>query len=307
MAFIYRNGFHECRILPFISIVVLCTILGGCGTLRGQPSSPMAPPLKVVGGPVIIEAPITKSTQIHSFEEDPSPEIEPILLAQLKEEIQITAQRFLTESLARQSGFIVVPFDETRRMLADLAPSGTMLTAEQVRMLGDQTGADVVVTGHIRDYGKVRWQYWLTGWGLSALAYVIAAGGATGWSPVAIGAVLAFDATTDFPVWYGGAEIFGWVFRPVRIHIDAVQMKNCTGAIWSDDEVRVWVPGTTLAEYPPDQQKTKEVQLEANLHQAMADLAETVGGKLRLQACMEDGRPEKIGGFSLYSLLDLLL
>lgn len=295
------------KVTQFIGRLTLCGVFGGCSSLGGQPYSPTDSPLKVVVGPVILEAPITKSTQIHSFEEKPSPEFEPGLLAQLKEEIQITAQRFLTEHFARQSGFIVVPFDETRRMLADLAPSGTMLAEEQVRTLGDQTGADIVVTGHIRDYGKVRWQYWLTGWGLSASAYVIAAGVATGWSPAAIGAVLAFDATTDFPVWYGGAEIFGWAFRPVRVHLDAFQIKNCAGPIWSDDELRVWVPGKTLAEYPPEQQKKKEVQLEANLHRTVAEIGETAGTKLRVQACAEDGTPGKIRGFSFSSLLDLLL
>ena len=297
---VYRN-------LLCIGKITLCGVLGGCSTLGGQPLSATPSPLKVVVGPVILEAPITKSTQIHSFAEEPSPEIEPVLLGQLKEELQTKAQRFLTEHLTRQSGLIVLPFDETRRRLADLAPAGTPLTEDQVRALGHQTGADVVISGLIHDYGAVRWQYWVTGWLLHVSVWTTVVGAATAWNPAAVGAYLAIDATTDFPIWYGGAEIFGWAFRPVRVHLDAIQLNNCEGPVWSDDALRVRVPGKALAEYPLEKQKQKEVQLEANLNQAMAEIAETAGEKLALQACTKDGKPEKIEGVSFSSLFDLLL
>ena len=304
MAWERRNS---SKILLFIGKLTLCGILGGCSTLGGQPPATPSALVKIVVGPVILEAPITSSTQIHSFEEAPSPEMDSVLLAQFKEEIQIQAQRFLTEHFARKSGFSVVPFDETRRILTELAPPGTLLTDEQVRMLGDQTGADIVVTGLIHDYGKVRWQYWVTGWFLHMSAWTTAIGVATAWNPAAIGAFLAVDATTDFPIWYGGAEVFGWAFRPVRVHVDAIQLKKCVGPIWTDDALRVRVPGKDLAEYPPEQQKQKEVQLEANLNRAMADIAETAGEKLAIQACTEEGKPEEIGSFSFSSLFDILL
>lgn len=118
------NGFTTYRILQCMSMIALCGMLGGCITLGRPPASLTASPLKVVVGPVILEAPIIKSTQIHSFEEASSPEIDPVLLAQMAEEIQITAQRFLTEHLACHSEIMVVPFDETRRLLADLALLG---------------------------------------------------------------------------------------------------------------------------------------------------------------------------------------
>jgi len=121
------------------------------------------------------------------------------------------------------------------------------------------------------------------------------------------GVFLAFDATTDFPIWYGGAEVFGWASRPIRVHLDAIQLRDCEGSIWTDDKLRVRVPGKTLAEYPLAQQKLKEAQLEANLNRAMAEIAGTAGEKLVIQTCTEDGKPEEIGGFSFSSLFDLLL
>ena len=121
-----------------------------------------------------------------------------------------------------------------------------------------------------------------------------------------MGAYLAVDATTDFPLWYGGAYIFGWAFRPVRVHVEAVQTTNCRGVVWSEDELAVKVPGKALEEYPPEQQSKKEIQLEVNLRHVMTDIAETVGPKLKLQPCQADGTPKKISSFSVWSVFDLL-
>jgi hypothetical protein len=65
---------------------------------------------------------------------------------------------FLTTHLSQQSGMVVVHFDESRRLLGDIAPGGTVLSAEQADTLAALTGADVVITGLIHDYGRVRWQ-----------------------------------------------------------------------------------------------------------------------------------------------------
>ncbi len=165
--------------------------------------------------------------------------------------------------------------------------------------LGHQTGADIVVTGLIHEYGAVQWQYWMTGWLLHVSAWTTAIGVATAWNPAAIGAFLDVDATIDFPIWYGGAEIFGWVLRPVRVHLDAFQLKPCEEPVWSDDALRVRVPGKALTEYSPEAQKREAAQVEANLNRALAELAETAREKLALRVCMEDGRPEKIRGFYL--------
>jgi len=287
--------------------ICLSLLFSGCATLTGTPTNAQKIPLKVVVGPVSLEAPITKSTQIHSFEEAPSPEAEPVILTQLIDEIQTKAQQLLTENLARQEGLRVVPFAETRRLLADLAPSGTKLEETQLRELANQTGAEFVITVVIHDYGVVRWQYWVTGWLLHVSIATTIVGVATAWNPIAVGAYLAVDATTDFPLWWGGASVFGWAFRPVRVHVDALQFNGCEGLVWTDDELAVKVPGKILAEYSPEDRRKKEIQLEANLNRAMAELAETVGQKLQLQPCIDDGRPTKIGGFSIMSLLDLLL
>lgn len=288
------------------TVLSLCFLLGGCSSLSGPTSAPLDAPLKVVVGPVILESPLPKSTQIHSFSDDPSPEFEPVIMAQLVDELQTKAQQFLTEQLALQHELVVVPFDETRRMLADLAPAGIPLTAEQIDALASQTGADVVVTGLIHDYGKVRWQYWVTGLAIHATTELLIVGFASGWNPAIVVPFFFLDVATDVPIWYGGGYVFGWAFRPVRVHFEAVQIRNCRGVVWSEDELAVKVPGKTLAEYTPEDQSKKEIQLEANLKHVMAEFAETIAPKLVLQPCQPDGKPATISSFSLWSVFDLL-
>jgi hypothetical protein len=291
----------------FVSLGLASVVLvTGCSTRSGRSPAPSRPPITVAVGPVILEAPITKPAQIYSFDEKPSIERETVLLAQLVEEIETNAQRFLTEQLARQEGLTVVPFQDTRRLQADLATPRTRLTEAQIQELGSRTEADLVLTGLIHDYGVVRWQYWLTGWLAHVTVATTIVGFASGWNPAVVGAYLAVDATTDFPLWWGGASVSGFAFRPVRLHVDARQRTDCNGLIWTGEELAVRVPGSTLAEYPPEQRGRLEIQLEANLKRAAGDLAEAAGDTLRIQPCEADGRPERISTFSVLSLLDWL-
>jgi len=278
----------------------------GCSTLSQPPQDTPPTPITIIVGPVFLEAPITKTSQVRSLDETPSPEQEQVLLPQLIEDIEVNAQRLLTEALSNQKGFTVIPFEEARRLHADLVAPHTLLTDAQIRELGRRSGAGIVITGLIHDYGAVRWQYWVTGWLTHVTIATSIVGAATGWNPAAIGIYLAVDATTDFPLWWGGGSVFGWTFRPVRLHADATQLTNCEGLIWTKEELAIKVPGKALAEYPEELRDKKEIQLEANLKRATGDIADAAGAKLALQTCDEDDKPEQISTFSILSILDLL-
>src|SRR5262249_47097961 len=156
----------------------------GCATHRPDRSQS---PLTIAVGPVTFEAPVTKSKQIHTFEENPDPEIDRQLLPVLIDDIEVRAQRFLTEELAKIPGIRVIPFEETRRLLPDIRSSPQPLTDAQIQALGRETGADHVVTGLIHDYGRVRWQYWVTGWVAHAVVEMSIVGILSGWNPAALG------------------------------------------------------------------------------------------------------------------------
>ena len=96
-------------------------------------------------------------------------------------------------------------------------------------------------------------------------------------------------------------------FRPVRLHLDAIQVKSCPGEIWSRDELVVRVPGKQLAHYPEEQQHLKQVQLEANLHEAVEELSAEAADVLDVQPCTEKNEAKPLRTFSWASIFDLLL
>lgn len=274
------------------TLILLC-LTGGCASWWSRTLPPPDPPLKIVVAQITLEAPITKSTQMQTFEETPSPEIEPNLRAQLVEEVELRAQRFLTEQLSAQPGFQVLPFAETRRLFGNLGFRRERLSEAQLRALADESAADIIVTGRIPDYGAVRWQYWVSGWIFSASINLTVIGFATAWNPAAIGSYMAFDLLTDLPLWWGGAYAFGWGFRPVRVQVDAVQTGPCGGPLWDTQTVMGLIPWKTLAVFPPEERRRKEVQLGVNLERAIRDIADAAGRSLRPKPCGPEQESEQ--------------
>lgn len=282
-----------------VLLIVLVLLLTGCSVFRSQPVPPPDPAITIVVAPVTMEATISKSTHIHSFETTPPPEEEPIVKKQLIEEVQLKAQQLLTAHFAKQPGFTLIPFEEARRVESELDLSGKVLDEKQLLLLAYQAKADIVISTRITAYGSVPWKYWATGLATETLAEVIAVGFATGWNPAAVGGYFAVDfLLIDLPLWTGGAYIAGWAFRPVIIEVDAIQLGSCSGTIWSKQEEAIRVPGSRLDEYTPEERGRKEIQLQINLDRAMEEIAETASQKLRLQPCTEAGQPVKIRGWA---------
>jgi hypothetical protein len=184
--------------------LILFSLTGGCAGWWSRKLPPPDPPMTIMVAQVRLEAPITKSTQVHTFEETPPAELEPIVRAQLIEEVELKAQRLLTEQVAAQPGFRVVPFGETRRLVGNLGVRRDRFSEAQLRALADESGADIIITGRIPDYGAVRWQYWVGGWAMTATAHLMTVGFASGWNPAVVGGFMALDLSTDLPFWWGG-------------------------------------------------------------------------------------------------------
>ena len=271
--------------------VLFLLILHGCAFLPGRALPPPDPPLTLLVGPVTLEAPVTSPSDLYTFHERPSPESEHQLLAQLIEEVEVTGQRILTEQLARQPGFIVVPFADARRLQTNLQAASRSLDAEALRLLGTEAQADIVIAAHIVDYGVVRWQYWVPGLILSMLAETLIVGAATGFNPAFMAATAGSELLTDVPFWWGGAYIAGWALRPVQVQVEARWVTGCKQDAWKEKALVMLVPWKSLANYSPEERRRKEVQLEVSLTRAWTEIAENAGHELRLAPCGHEATP----------------
>ena len=271
--------------VAYLVCVWILFLLTGCNSLPFQKTIPPETPIKIVVSQIRMEAPLSSPSDLYSFKESIPTEDRPIVLAQLTEEIETRAQRLFTEQLVQQEGFIVVPFDKAYQMRTENNSPSLWFDKEQRISMGSQAGADIVISGRILDFGKVQWQYWVTGLLLSMTVETLIVGAATGFNPGIMAIAAASELVTDLPFWWGGAYIAGWAFRPVRINVKAVQISGCEQVIWREEELMVRIPGKSLRKHSPEEQKRKEVQLGVNLEETLKELAKIAGRELRLKPC----------------------
>lgn len=255
--------------------------------LPWRATAPPDPPIKLLVAQIKMDAPLSSPDDLKSFDKPPSPEDEAALLAQLIEEVEERAQQIFTEQLAQQPGFTVVSPAEIAQIRTHLDLTHKELNVTQLGFLGTQAGADIVLSGRILDYGKVQWQYWAAGLVISMLAETLIVGAATGFNPVIMAATAASELLTDLPLWWGGAYIAGWAFRPVRIKVKALQITGCEQRVWKEQELIVLIPGKSLKKYTPEERKRKEIQLGVNVEESLMELAKTAGQEMRLKPCKQ--------------------
>jgi hypothetical protein len=224
---------------------------------------------------------VTKLSVVKTVDETLSPEDETKQVAETLREIQQEARWLFLSRLATGQGFQFVPADQTDALAAELGLNpGVLPNPEQLTEFRRRLGADLVVSGSILDYGKVRWQWMLAGMTTDMTAESIALGLATAWNPIAIGANLGFELLTSTPLWFGGGYVFGVALRPVRVEARAFETVHGY-PIWQamDQSAYAWGALKTLPEEVRDK---KESQLELNL----AEIIESLGDDLIKQAFM---------------------
>jgi hypothetical protein len=218
---------------------------------------------------------ITKLSYVREVEETLSPEDEAKLLADALQEIQQETRRLFLSRLAAGQGFRIVPLEQTDALAAELQlKPGDLPNAEQLAEFRRCLGADLVVTGSILDFGKVRWQWMLAGMLADMTWESVALGLATNWHPGVIFGNIGFELLTSTPVWFGGGYLFGISFRPVRVEaraFDTVKGEQ----VWKEAEAVAYARGA-LKEFPEEIRKKKETQLKINLAGVMESLADSL-------------------------------
>ena len=218
---------------------------------------------------------ITKLSSVQTVTEDLLPEQETLLITKAIREVEENARRLLYDKLRSGDQFRLISLEETDAAVQDLGfPIEGTLNQEQMMKLKDRLGVDLLITGTVLDYGKVRWQ-WLAAGMLADMTWEsIALGLATSWNPAAIFGNVGFELLTSTPVWFGGGYLFGVAFRPVRIEAMAVDPIDGE-AVWKETEVAVYL-WKRLEQVHEEDRKKKEVQLGLNLKKAMEDLGESL-------------------------------
>lgn len=272
-----------------VTLLVLMLLVGCTGMWpRWFDSSLPAPdsPVTVLVAPIAFEPSIAHASDIYSYDDTASADNEPYLLAELIDEVALRAQRVLTDELAKRPEFHLVPFAEARRLPAGSeAPRRRKWTDTELEELGRSAGVDIVVAARINDYGRLGWRHWVYGWLTVASAHTAMVGAAPAWNPLAMGGYLIYDLATDLPLWYGGAYVLGWAFRPIHVEMEALQLKGCVVHALYDQEVTILADSEQLNRFDESQRKRKDIQLQVNLDHTMKILAEVAGKSLRLKPC----------------------
>jgi hypothetical protein len=251
--------------------------LAACGWFKSdvKPDPPPVDRPRVAMLPFDMGIEITSLSSIQSVNGVLKSEEEPQLVEQAVKQVREDARRLMYERLASKQSFELIPSEKTDRALEELGMTTTeTLVPEHLSRLRTRLGADLLVTGIVQDYGKVRWQ-WLAAGMLADMTWEsVALGLATSWNPAVIFGNVGFELLTSTPVWFGGGYLFGVAFRPVRVEASAVDLID-GDIVWHDTEIAIYLWGR-LKEVPEEERKKKEVQLGLNLRKAVEDLGESL-------------------------------
>jgi hypothetical protein len=221
---------------------------------------------------------ITKLSAVKTVDETLPPEDEAKQVAETLREIQQEARWLLLSRLSAGQGFQFIPADQTDALAGELQlNAGTLPTAEQLTEFRRRLGADLVITGSILDYGKIRWQWLVTGMFADISWETIAIGVATAWNPGIILGNVGYELLTSTPLWFGGGYLFGVAMRPVRVETRAFETVQGY-PIWQamDESAYAW---GALKMLPEEIRGKKEIQLLLNL----AEIIESLGDDLTKQ------------------------
>lgn len=251
--------------------------LAACGGFKSdvKPDPPRAHRPRVAVLPFDMGIEITSLDSIQSVNGQLKREEEPGLIEQAVKQVRADARRLMYERLSGKEAFDLVPPDEVDRAVKALGITTTeSLTPEQLARLRAKLNADLVVTGIVQDYGKVRWQ-WLAAGMLGDMTWEsVVIGLATSWNPAIILGNVGFELLTSTPVWFGGGYLFGVAFRPVRVEARAVDPLSGE-SVWTETEVAIYARGR-LKELPEAERNKKEAQLGLNLKRAMEALGDSL-------------------------------
>lgn len=228
--------------------------------------------------PIGFDLDITKLSSVKSVDVTLSPQDEAAQLQAALAGICADARWLLLSRLAAGQGFKFVSVEQTDAVAEELElRPGAVPARTQVIEFGRRLGADLVIALNILDYGKVRWQWFLTGAFADLTGETVALGLATAWNPIGILVNTGVTIGVDSVVFFGGGYVLGVSMRPVRVEARAFETERGY-PIWQAMEQSMYAR-SALKMFPEASRDKKEVQLQLN----MAEIMESLGDGLTKQ------------------------
>ncbi|MDQ6734003.1 MAG: hypothetical protein M3Z35_07780 [Nitrospirota bacterium] len=258
-------------------MIIYASAVMGCVTFEpvvpSQVEIPDRPRLAIL--PFAFDLTITKLSYLKTVDGALPSDEESSQLAEALRNVQSEARWLFLSRLATAQGFHMISIEETDALAKELQITpGVPPTAEQLAEFRRRLGADLVVSGSILDYGKIRWQWLALGMFVDMSWETVALGFATAWNPALILGNVGYELLTSTPLWFGGGYVFGVSFRPVRVEARVFETRQGY-PIWQsmDESAYAW---KALKAFPEGVRAKKEIQLELNLAEIMETLADSL-------------------------------
>ena len=260
------------------AICLVAALITGCTYFRSRSSDADVPVTErpyIALLPFGIEQGITTLSAVKSLEDTPSPKEEAREVAEVINGVLTDARWLLLSRLATSRQFRFVPLEETDAVALELdLKRGVLPTPEQLSHLRQRLKADLVVATEILEYGKIRWQWFVTGAFAELSLETVVIGLASAWNPAILLANVGIDLLVNSVLLFGGGYLFGIAFRPVIIEARAFETLQ-GNPIWQGTEGAFYARGA-LKQLPVPERGKKESQLRINLGTAMEALADSL-------------------------------
>ncbi|HKN86407.1 MAG TPA: hypothetical protein VJV04_06090 [Nitrospiraceae bacterium] len=252
-------------------------LITGCAYFRSTPDFDTAvaerPSIALL--PFGIDRKITTLSAVKSVDVKPSAEEEPRQVAEALKDVLADARWLFLSRLATGQQFQFVPLEQTDAVAVELGlKPGVLPTPEQLSELRRRLKADLVVAGNILEYGRIRWQWFVTGALAELSVETVVIGLASAWNPAIILANVGVDVLVNSALLLGGGYLFGIAFRPVVIEARAFETVQ-GNPVWQSMEGAFYAWGT-LKQLPEAERGKKESQLRINLERAIEALADSL-------------------------------
>lgn len=286
-----KNEFTEKNCSPFLSLLcpgngskiflLFLTVIyvEGCGSPRFVINPNRDAPARIAVVGFKLTPRIKHLSTIQTVQTKPSEEEEPLLLEKARRGIEEEATLLMAAHLGETGAFqvFVIPPDSDEGRKLQLLP-GEKPSVEQREVLKKDLDIDAVLDGKIPEYGKVRLLYSFLGIGLDTAAETVVLGVATHWNPTLIWANVGFELLTSTPIWFGGAYLFGWAFRPVTVEAWLIRTDPEGTLLWKGEEDKL-VSRKILRKFPEEERKLKQRQLRSSIEAAIQQLAKEIAKK----------------------------